>query len=236
VPGEVDPRHILSAMALLTAAACASGTAFGLATLGNFTCLSSERKGAETAVSCDAGAMAIGVAMCLHADSWRKTTRHVTLIGELLVISRRPGSADSSFQLGGTNVEVDDCIVKIVSFSGAVLTTFWLNSPDEAARWAKELDMSASTMSKMLSLNRQQMEKIRVEQAFWERKILMAQNSRTQEDRLRMSELASEIESFKDLPKTLSLERHQIEELEQITNDKENQPDWARGLMCGQCF
>jgi len=227
-------------MALLTAAVGASGTALGLATLGNFTCLSSERKEAETAVSSDACAMTIGVAMCLPADSWRKTTRYVTLIGELLVISRRPGSADSSFQLGGTHVEVDDCIVKIVSFSGAVLATFWLNSPVEAARWAKELDLSATSMSKMLSLNRQQMEKIRAEQDLWEGKISMAKNSRAHQDRLlvevakkeeRMSELASDIESFKDLPKTLSLDRHQIEELEQISKDKENQVAALQGQL-----
>jgi len=180
--------------------------------------------------------------MCLPADSWRKTTRYVTLIGELMVISRRPGTADSSFQLGGTHVEVNDCIVKVVSFSGGVLATFWLTSPVEAARWAKELDLSATNMSKMLSLNRQQMEKIRAEQALWEKKISMAKNSRAHQDRLlvevaekeqRMTELASDIESFKDLPKTLSLDRHQIEELEQISKDKENQVAALQGQLNG---
>jgi len=156
------------------------------------------------------------------------------------VISRRPGSADSSFQLGGTHVEVDDCVAKIVSFSGAVVATFWLNSPAEAARWAKELDLSATTMPKMLSLNRQQMENLRAEQALWEGKISMAKDSKTHRDRLlvevaekeqRMSELASDIESFKDLPKTLSLDRHQIEELQQIAKDKENQVAALQGQL-----
>jgi septal ring factor EnvC (AmiA/AmiB activator) len=227
-------------MALLTAAVGASGAALGLATLGNLTCLSGEETEAVTAVSSDACAKTIGVAVCLPADGWRKASRHVTLIGELLVISRRPGSADSSFQLGGTRVEVDDCVVRIVSFSGAVLATFWLNSPLEAARWAKELDLSATTMPKMLSLNRQQMEKIRAEQAFWEEKISRAKDSKVHQDRLlvevaekeqRLSELASDIESFKVLPKTLSLDRHQIEELEQVAKDKENHISALQGQL-----
>jgi len=236
----LPPGISTSAMALLTAAVGASGTALGLATLGNFTCFSSEKKMAETCVSSDACAKTIGVVMSLPADSWRKTTRYVTLVGELMVISRRPGTADSSFQLGGTHVEVDDCIIKIVSFSGAVLGTFWLNSPVEAARWAKELDLSATSMPKMLSLNRQQMEKIRAEQALWEGKISMARDSRTHRDRLlvevaekeqMVSELAGDIESFKDLPKTLSLDRHQIEELEQVSKDKEDQAAALQGQL-----
>jgi hypothetical protein len=236
-------------MVLLTAAVGATGTALGLVTIGHFTGRSGEKRGAEVTVSRDACAKTLGMATCLAAGSWMKAFRHVALIGEVLVISRRPGSADTSLQLRGAHVAADGYTVKVTALSGAALATFWLNSPAEAARWAKELDSSAtslpkmSSLSKMSSMNRRKrhMDEISAEQALWEAKIRMVQDSARQQDTLcmfhnmvldevtekeqEMTKLGSDTTklssySSESSSQSGSLDSHQIDKLEQISNDR----------------
>jgi exonuclease VII small subunit len=222
-------------MAMLTAVVGATGSA--LATLGHLAGRSPEEQDAQIGVSSSTCVKTLGVALCLPAGCWRRATRHVSLMGELLVISRRPDSAKSSFQLHGTHVAWDGRTVKVISSSGATLATFWLNSANEAARWAKELASAATSLSKMVSLNRRQMQMdtIRSAEALWEAKIAMAQDSgttsRTLSDELdeaeqEMNKLLSEVDSL-----TLTLDRHKIEGLEEISKDREGQIAVPQGHM-----
>lgn len=217
-------------MVLLTAAVGATGSA--LATLGLLAgrC----RTGSATSTS---PAISLGVALCLPAGCWRRATWHVSLMGELLVISRRPDSAKSSFQLRGKHVAWDDCTVKVISSSGTTVATFWLSSPIEAANWAKELASAATSLSNMVSLNRRQMQMdaIRSAEALWEAKIAMAQDSGTKSRTLsdevddaepEMNKLISEVDSL-----TLSLYRHKVEGLEEVFKDKEGQIAVPQGHM-----
>jgi myosin heavy subunit len=214
---------------VFTAAVAGTAAALGAVTLKQF---AGSEPGKDVEISSDAVAKTIGVAMCLPADSWRKALRHVTVIGDILVLSRKPGSADSTLSLSGAHIDVIGSDVKVVSLTGSTIATFWLNSAEEASRWAQELDPAQKNMAKMLSLNRVQMESIRAEAAIWEEKIKMANDSKTHRERLlvevaekekTVKELSAEIENFKDLPKALSLDRRQMEELERASKDKEGQ-------------
>lgn len=194
-------------------------------------------------MSGDAGARRLGTATCLAAGSWIKASRHVTLVGEVLVISGRPGSADSSLRLRGAHVAASGGIVKVTALSGAALATFWLSSPAEAARWAKELYSSTTSLPTMSSLNRRKrhMEEICAEQALWEARIRMAQDSATQQDTpcvfhnmvldavaekeqelTRLSSDTTKISSdmSESSSESESLDRHQIDKLEQIWKDR----------------
>lgn len=173
-------------MALLTAAIGAGGAAAALSALGHLAGRSRGWREAQLVMSSNACAKVLGAAMCRPAGSWRKSSRHVTLIGELLVISRRPDSAESWLQLRGTDVTWDGCTVEVISPSGTTWSTFWLSSPAEAARWAKELHSAAASLSKMASLNarQMQMDTISSVQDLWEARIAMAQDSGAQLDGL----------------------------------------------------
>merc|ERR1719356_578859 len=127
---------------------------------------------------------------------------------------------------------MDGNTLKVMSVTGTALATFWLPSTEEANRWFKELDPGPRSTPKMLSLNRVQMQKIKMEAAFWEEKISLANNSKGHRDRLLvevsekekvLKDLTAELSSFKDLPKALSLDRRQIEELQKASKDKEEQ-------------
>lgn len=173
-------------MVLLTAAMGACGAAAALSALGHLADRSRGWREPQLLVSSNACAKVLGAAMCRPAGSWRKSSRHVTLIGELLVISRRPDSAESWLQLRGTDVTWDGCTVEVISPSGTTWSTFWLSSPAEAARWAKELHAAAAGLSKMASLNarQMQMDAISSVQDLWEARIAMAQDSGAQLDGL----------------------------------------------------
>jgi len=226
-------------MASISIAVAAAGSALGLGSIVQ--CSHVARQSRQVEVDVNAVAKTLGVVRCRVSGGFVRSGRHVTLLGDVLVVSRRPGSADTIIPLQGADVEVVDAgaAVKVVSQGGATLATFWPGTADETSQWAAELrksNLPAQALPKFLSITRQQREQIKAEIAEWEDEIKKVQSDPSHEqaelfaleDKIAQSEgkclqLQQELDKCREIPKLVSLNRRQIAELESSIQQKESQ-------------
>jgi len=222
-------------MASISIAVAAAGAALGAGSIAQCSHLARQNKQVE--VDVNAVAKTLGVLRCRVSGGFLKSQRHVTLLGDVLVVSRRPGSADTIISLQGAEVVDAGTAVKVVSHGGAVLATFWPGSADEASEWAAELRRQncSKAVPKFLSITRQQREQITAEISEWEDEIKKVQSRPSYqqaelfalEDKIAQSERkiaqsSQELEKFSELPKLVSLNRRQIAELESSIQQRES--------------
>lgn len=224
-------------MASISVAVAAASAALGAGSIAQWSHVARQSK--EVEVDVHAVAKSLGVLRCRVSGGFMKAERHVTLLGDVLVVSRRPGSADTIISLQGADVEIADAgaAVKVVSHGGGTLATFWPGSADETSQWAAELRKSslpAQALPKFLSITRQQREQIQAEVADWEDQIrkvqsdpsheqagLIALEGKVAERESKASQLQQEFEKCKEMPKLVSLNRRQIAELESSIQQRE---------------
>jgi myosin heavy subunit len=225
-------------MASISVAVAAASAALGAGSIAQ--CSHVARQSKQVEVDVHAVARSLGVLRCRVSGGFVKAERHVTLLGDVLVVSRRPGSADTIISLQGADVEVADAgtAVKVVSHGSATHATFWPGSADETSQWAAELKKSnlpAQAVPKFLSITRQQRELIQAEVADWEDQIKRVQSNPSQgqaelialegeaaERESKTSQLQQELEKCKGMPKLVSLNRRQIAELESSIQQRES--------------
>jgi len=226
-------------MASVSIAVVAAGAALGAGSIAQ--CSHVARQSREVEVDVNAVAKTLGVLRCRVSGGLLKADRHVTLLGDVLVVSRRPGSADTIISLQGAEVEVADAgtAVRVVSHGGTTLATFWPGTAEETSAWAAELRKSslpAQAVPKFLSIIRQQREQIRAEVAEWEDEIKKVQSNPSHEQAEVFAlegkvadcegqslQLQRELEKYREMPKLVSLNRRQIAELESSIQQKERQ-------------
>lgn len=222
-------------MASISVAVAAASAALGAGSIAQ--CSHVARQSKQVEVDVHAVAKSLGVLRCRVSGGFVTAERHVTLLGDVLVVSRRPGSADTIISLQGADVEVADAgaAVKVISHGGATLATFWPGSADETSQWAAELRKSDLRVARFLSITRQQREQIQAEVADWEDQIrkvqsnpshgqaeLIALESKFAERESKTSQLQQEREKYKDMSKLVSLTRRQIAELESSIQQRES--------------
>jgi len=225
-------------MASISVAVAAASAALGAGSIAQ--CSHIARQSKQVEVDVHAVAKSLGVLRCRVSGGFVKAERHVTLLGDVLVVSRRPGSADTIISLQGADVEVaEGAAVKVISHGGATLATFWPGSADETSQWAAELRKSdlrvARSERRFLSITRQQREQIQAEVADWEDQIrkvqsnpshgqaeLIALEGKFAERESKTSQLQQEREKCKDMSKLVSLTRRQIAELESSIQQRES--------------
>lgn len=221
-------------MASISVAVAAASAALGAGSIAQ--CSHVARQSKQVEVDVQAVAKSLGVLRCRVSGGFVKAERHVTLLGDVLVVSRRPGSADTIISLQGTDVEVaEGAAVKVISHGGATLATFWPGNADETSQWAAELRKSDLREARFLSITRQQREQIQAEVADWEDQIrkvqsnpshgqaeLIALEGKFAERESKTSQLQQEREKCKEMSKLVSLTRRQIAELESSIQQRES--------------
>jgi hypothetical protein len=234
-------------MAALSLAVTATGAVLGGGSIAQ--CMNVAYQNKQVEVSPDAVIKSLGIVMCHLRGKCMRVRRHVTLIGDLLVVSYRPGSANRMIPLKGVQVvsTIGDRTVKLIDASGSVPATFWLESEEQCTEWSEELKQSnlpTAAVSKFLSINRQQREQLAAETAEWEEEIrrvqanpdpdqavmLQLQNIREAQDS-KVAFLQDDLEKYKEMPKMLSLNRRQIAEMESMVQQTSAQLDEVQNKL-----
>jgi len=190
-------------------------------------------------VSSEARAEYLGTAKCSLRGSFFAPVRHATLLGDVLVVSRKPGTAEATLRIHGAEVEHDAFRVAVIDQSGTPIVRLRLAESKEAARWAEMLRAATAfslTVPKMLSLTRVQLEQLKANQGssgISEEQVRKLEEE-IQEKENEMDLLVRELEGFKEVPKMLSLTRRQMAELEAASAAKEERIAQLQKELDGQ--
>jgi hypothetical protein len=180
----------------------------------------------EVDVISSANAKYLGRAKCSLRGAFFRSMRNATLLGDLLVVSRTPGTAEAALHMQGVEVEHDAFAVSVMSQAGAPMVKFWLQESEEAAQWAEALRAvahSSVTVPKLLSLKIVQPEQLKANRC--ESGISDEQVSKLEQElHEKESEtalLTTKLEGLGEVPEMLSLDRKEIAEVQVASEGKD---------------